>query len=80
MFHTVRAHKGKAIAAKWSHSNKLLITIGNDKMAKLWDLGKQHPLLTIGVDADEATNMRKNKFVFEDEIELVQFYYLITSF
>ncbi|GIX66783.1 WD repeat-containing protein 27 [Caerostris darwini] len=76
MFHTLRAHKGKAIAAKWSHSNKLLITIGNDKMAKLWDLGKQHPLLTIGVDADEATNMRKNKFVFEDEIELVQFYYL----
>ncbi|GBM35235.1 WD repeat-containing protein 27 [Araneus ventricosus] len=76
VFRSIRAHQGKINTAKWSHSNKLLITAGNDQTAKVWDLERHHPLLQIGTDNGNSAMMEKCKFVFEDAVEQAQFYYL----
>ncbi|GFS92186.1 WD repeat-containing protein 27 [Nephila pilipes] len=69
LFRSITAHKEKINAAKWSHSKQLLVTAGNDKIAKIWDLEKQYPLLTIGV---ENSLTAKEK----DAVQQIQFYYL----
>ncbi|CAL1272670.1 unnamed protein product [Larinioides sclopetarius] len=76
VFHSIRAHLGKINTAKWSHSNKLLITAGNDQTTKVWDLERHHPLLHIGTDNGNSSMMEKCKLVFKDAVEQAQFYYL----
>ncbi|GFR02071.1 WD repeat-containing protein 27, partial [Trichonephila clavata] len=76
IFRSITAHKEKINEAKWSHSKQLLITAGSDKMAKIWDLERQTPLLTIGVENNLTTAKEKHKFVFEDAVQQAQFYYL----
>ncbi|KAF8786784.1 WD repeat-containing protein 27-like [Argiope bruennichi] len=76
VFRSIGAHKGKVNSAKWSHSNKLLITAGNDQTVKVWDLERNYPLLNIGTDNFNSAAVEKCKFVFEDAVEQAQFYYL----
>ncbi|KAG8182107.1 hypothetical protein JTE90_018378 [Oedothorax gibbosus] len=78
IIHTLNAHKGEVNSAAWSHTDKLLVSSGKDKTVKIWDFEKQkrQPVLSEGVAADSATGTTKSKYIFEEAITQVQFYYL----